>query len=205
MPRRRPNPTDVRTYPKAGRYVDGLLVRDHVPNLSSIDGYFSDSETLRGVRVVPMSDFGGPRSVFYARDDFERSERLAEAIAESEEINPLIIGVDAEGPFILEGAHRFVALYYLKKRQFPAIVVVDLESMSRRNPAALVSYQSKVAVSDPGLSPLEATLVLGGLLLVAGGVTYLWLKPATSVASSSQPVPVPSPVQPVYNPSSPGY
>ena len=108
-------------YPRAGKYVDDLLVRDHVPNLSSIDGYFSESETLRGVRIVPMSDFGGPRSVFYAADDFERSKRLARSIEASGEINPLIIGVDREGPFIIEGAHRFVALYYLKKTSFPAV------------------------------------------------------------------------------------
>jgi len=111
-------------YPSAGEFVDGLLVREHVPNLSSIDGYFADSETLRGVRVVPMSDFGGPRSVFYAKNDFDRSERLAEAIRESGEINPLIIGVDKDGPFIIEGAHRFVALHSLRAKTFPAVVVV---------------------------------------------------------------------------------
>ena len=71
-----------------------------------------------------MEGFGGPNSVFYAADDFERSERLAEAIEASEEINPLIIGVDEKGPFIIEGAHRFVALLYLKKTAFPAVVVI---------------------------------------------------------------------------------
>ena len=84
----------------------------------------SESEELPGVRVVQMSDLGGPRTVFYATDDFERSKRLAEAIQGSGEINPLIIGVDEKGPFIIEGAHRFVALYYLKVQEFPAIVVV---------------------------------------------------------------------------------
>ena len=111
-------------YPLAGPVVDGLTVRDHTPNLSSIDGYMSEQEELAGVRVVPMSDLGGPRSVFYAADDFARSERLAEAIKESEEINPLIIAVDEKGPFIIEGAHRFVALFYLNAREFPAVVVV---------------------------------------------------------------------------------
>lgn len=114
-------------YPRAGAVVDGLRVRSYVPNLGSADGYFGDSEELAGVRVVPMAEFGGPRSVFYAADDFERSERLADAIAESREINPLIIGVDAEGPFIFEGAHRFVALYYLKVKEFPAVVIVSLD------------------------------------------------------------------------------
>ena len=111
-------------YPEAGDHVGGLLVRDHVPNTESIDGYFSEGETLPGIRVVQMKDFGGPRSVFYAADDFERSERLAEAIRHSGEINPLIIGVDEKGPFIIEGAHRFVALYNLGITEFPALVVV---------------------------------------------------------------------------------
>ncbi len=111
-------------YPRAGREVDGRLVRTRVPNLNSIDGYFAESQTLSGVRVFPMSDLGGPRTVFYAADDFERSERLADAIRASGEINPLIIGVDKEGPFIIEGAHRYVALYYLKATAFPAVVVV---------------------------------------------------------------------------------
>lgn len=114
-------------YPVAGKIVDGLRVRDHVPNTDSIDGYFDEYEELSGIRVVSMSEFGGPRSVFYAADDFERSKRLAEAISDSEEINPLIIGVEEKGPFIIEGAHRFVALYYLEKTQFPAVVIVNLE------------------------------------------------------------------------------
>lgn len=137
MPRRRPSPrrllrespldrikagADAR-YPHADPVVDGRRVRDEVPNTESIDGYFDEQETLRGVRVVPMSDLGDPRTVFYAADDFERSKRLADAIRHSEEINPLIIGVDEEGAFIIEGAHRYVALNYLKATKFPALIV----------------------------------------------------------------------------------
>jgi hypothetical protein len=116
-------------YPKAGTRVSGLHVREHVPNLSSIDGYFADSETLRGIRVVPMSDFQvtAPGKLFYAKDDIERTERLAEAIGESHELNPLIVAVDAEGPFIIEGAHRLGALHLLKAKELPAIVVVVVE------------------------------------------------------------------------------
>jgi hypothetical protein len=155
------------SYPRAWKYVDGLLVRDRVPNLSSIDGYFAESETLRGVRTVPMSEFGGPRTVFYAADDFDRSERLAAAIAESGEINPLIIGVDKEGPFIIEGAHRFVALYYLKKKEFPAVVVIDLEGM---NPT--------------GIDLARVELVLGGVAVmgVLGYLIYKSTQPASTAA-----------------------
>jgi hypothetical protein len=81
----------------------------------------------------------------------------------------------------------------------------------RENPAELLSYKSRssVAVGDPGLSPLEATAVLGGILLVIGGVTYLWLKspsPTATVIAPVAPVPAPTPVQPIpIDPSSPGY
>lgn len=111
-------------YPRAGSVVDGRIVRSHIPNTSSIDGYFKKQATLSGVRVVSMKDFGGPRSTFYAKNDFDRAERLAEGIAASKEINPLIVGFDREGPFIIEGAHRYVALWHLKAKAFPAVVVV---------------------------------------------------------------------------------
>lgn len=116
-------------YPLAGQVVDGLTVRRDVPNTSSISASLTLYEVLKGIREVPMTIFGGPRSVFYAADDFKRSEILAQRIAESEEINPLIIVIDKEGPYILEGAHRYVALYYLKKTSFPALVVLDVESL----------------------------------------------------------------------------
>ena len=80
---------------------------------------------MSGIRELPFSDFGDARSVFYAADDFSRSEGLAEAILESGWIDPLIIAIDANGPYILEGAHRFVALLLLKKVTFPALVVID--------------------------------------------------------------------------------
>ena len=32
--------------------------------------------------------------------------------------------IDEKGPFIIEGAHRFVALHYLNVKEFPAVVVV---------------------------------------------------------------------------------
>lgn len=112
-------------YPIAGETVSGLQVRDEVPNLSSIGATLYDYEILDGIREVPISDFGGPRTVFYAANDFDRSKSLAEEIKVSGEIKPLIIIVDDEGPYILEGAHRFVALYYLGVPTFPALVVLD--------------------------------------------------------------------------------
>ena len=112
-------------YPKAGSIVDGLKVRSEIPNTGSISATFTDYSELSGIREVPMSEFDGPKSVFYAANDFERSRNLAKKIKESGEINPLIIAVDKDGPYILEGVHRYVALYYLEKKSFPALVVID--------------------------------------------------------------------------------
>lgn len=73
-----------------------------------------------------MAEFtSNPREVFYAANDFEWSRKLAEQIKLSQEIVPLIVAIEDEGPYILEGVHRFVALLFLQKQFFPAIVVVD--------------------------------------------------------------------------------
>lgn len=140
MPRRRrPAPARLRDddvpaivreantrYPRAGKVVDGLVVRDKIPNTDSIEGYFGEHWTLRHVRVVSMADFdAGPG--YKSADDIERSKHLAEAIRESQEINPLIVGFERAGPFIIEGGHRHAALYYLGKKEFPALVVVSLD------------------------------------------------------------------------------
>lgn len=112
-------------YPRAPSVVDGRHVLDDIPNISSIESSLLDYEVLPGIREVPMSDLGGPKSVFYAADDFRRSSDLARQIGQSGQIKPLIIVVDRDGPYILEGAHRFVALHELGAKSFPALVVVD--------------------------------------------------------------------------------
>jgi ParB-like chromosome segregation protein Spo0J len=63
--------------------------------------------------------------LFYNRDDFVRVAALSNKILESKRIDPLIVVVDAQGPYLLEGAHRFGALLTLKKKKFPALVVID--------------------------------------------------------------------------------
>lgn len=115
-------------YPKAGSRVDGRLVRKHIPNTDSIDGYFGESETLPGIRVVQMSDLGPAPPASWRAKVSLRVKHLAEEIHESEEINPLIVGIDFKtGPFIIEGAHRIEALDYLDAKEFPAIVVVSYD------------------------------------------------------------------------------
>lgn len=117
-------------YPRSSGKVDGRRVLKNIDNTSSISSTLDEWEELPGIRVVKMKEFDGPRSVFYAADDFERSRQLADKIKISKEISPLIIVIDGEGPYILEGAHRYVALHNLKAKAFPALVVVDTEEYS---------------------------------------------------------------------------
>ena len=117
-------------YPRAGGVVSGLTVNQGlVPNTESISAGMNDWYELPGLREVPMSAFGSakPHDNFYAANDIQRSRALAEEIRNSGWIDPLIVGIDAEGPYLLEGGHRYVALGEFGITSCPALVVVDLD------------------------------------------------------------------------------
>jgi hypothetical protein len=114
-------------FPMAGKVVDGLLVRDEVPNVSSISSSLNDYEILPGIREVNLSEFGSYSPNYYSAQEEKRTKLLAEQIKNSKEINPLIVVVDSKGPYILEGGHRFDALYEINAKSFPALVVIDKE------------------------------------------------------------------------------
>ena len=124
-------------YPRAGNVVDGRTVLSGVPNFSSIAASFEDYEILSGIREVQMSEFhalkdsSGPFENAYRPSEKERTEKLAAEIQASDEISPLIVVIDnsmeSEGPYILEGGHRFDALWLLKAKSFPAKIVVDFD------------------------------------------------------------------------------
>lgn len=116
----------VGKYPIAGTVVDGRVVRGGAPNTDSISASLNNYRILPSLREVPLSDFSAaPRDVFYAAGDIHRSQELADAIRESDEIAPLIVVVDGEGPYVLEGAHRLAALHILGAQSFPALVVIE--------------------------------------------------------------------------------
>lgn len=113
-------------YPLAGAEVDGREVLDNVDNLSSISASLNEWEEKPGIREIPMSDFDF-EGFFYAKNDFDHSRDLAARIEQSGKISPLIVVVDNEGPYILEGAHRAYALNLLNAKSLPALVVMDTE------------------------------------------------------------------------------
>jgi hypothetical protein len=116
----------VREYPVAGSTVSGLRVLPGVPNESSIDSTLIDYVILQNIREVPMSDFDiSGRG--YSVSENERIVELQEEIKRSKTISPLIVVIEPDGPYILEGSHRIDALYNLGVPTFPALVVLDKE------------------------------------------------------------------------------
>ncbi len=115
-------------YPLAEATVGGLRVEQSgVPNAGSISSSFNDWQELSGLREISDFENGKPTDTFYAANDIKHSSELAEEIRSSGWISPLIIAINKNGPYILEGIHRFVALGELGVQSFPALVVIDLD------------------------------------------------------------------------------
>ena len=116
--------------PMAGEEVSGLKVRADVPNMDSIGASLNEGTEASGIREVPMEMFqGSGPPQFLNNAERIRTEKLADEIRASGEINPLIIVFDHNGPYILEGGHRFDALNILGVDSFPAKVVYDEEAI----------------------------------------------------------------------------
>lgn len=129
---------------QAGDLVDGRVVREEIPNRSSIAASVENPRVLSGVREVPMSMFDAEyiSSIKGGKLD-ARTEALRQEIAESGELNPLIVALDAEGAYIIEGGHRFDALIKEGANSLPALVVID-----ESNPPVTEFNQSPVAQTD---------------------------------------------------------
>jgi hypothetical protein len=109
-----------------GDQVSGLTVREEVPNMGSISATLDDYEVLSGIREVPRGAFDKEYldSLSFEKLD-KRTKDLANQINESKEINPMIVGVDSKGAYIIEGGHRFDALMAQDTKSIPAMVVID--------------------------------------------------------------------------------
>ncbi|HEX9704468.1 MAG TPA: ParB N-terminal domain-containing protein [Gemmatimonadales bacterium] len=134
--------------------VDGRRITGGgtVENTGSIEATFTEYEVLPGLREIPVADFPGaaPRDMFYSKSDLDQVRELTAAIRESGEISPLIIAVDAEGPYVLEGAHRLAALHELGAKSFPALVVEEPDALY----PALAARQS-AALQEEAVGPAE--------------------------------------------------
>ncbi len=120
-------------YKKAGSVVDGLVVRDHIPNMGSIYSTYSDPLVLPGLFEIPMDDFDGLTGYHYSTSGNNWIISLSEQILHNKEISPLIVAFDDdEGPWILEGATRSEALYCIGVKYFPAKIVIDRDFFDRR-------------------------------------------------------------------------
>lgn len=137
-------PAQTQEYPLAGAQVGGLDVGKNVPNLGSIRASVPEGRVLKGIRELPMSAFSGPETIFYAANDVARAKRLSEEIKMNGRIDPLIIVCEPAGPYILEGAHRFVALHHLGIKSFPALVVMDEEPAAPQPKPAVESLLPRV-------------------------------------------------------------
>ncbi len=115
-------------YPLAGHIVDGREVLPNIDNTSSISASLTDYHILKGIRDFPIHGFGGKNS-FHSADDVRKVDRLMQQIKNSNQISPIIIVEEKNGPYILEGAHRMAALVELKAKSIPALIVLDMESL----------------------------------------------------------------------------
>ena len=104
--------------------MSGLTVTDNIPNTGSIDSTLDDYDILDGIREVPLSVFD-LTGKSYSVSETNRIKQLASLIRDNGWIDPLIVVIDEEGPYILEGGHRAEALYRLGVDSLPALVVID--------------------------------------------------------------------------------
>jgi len=114
-------------YPKANGKSGDLTVRNEVPNTGSISSSLTDYYEIPGIRNIPISEFFLTGKSYSVEED-NRIKKLEEQIARSKQISPLIVVMDKEGLYILEGSHRADALYNLKSTYIPALLIIDLEN-----------------------------------------------------------------------------
>ena len=107
---------------------DGRVVRDDIPNMSSIGASLNDYYISKGIYDIPLSEFSKLSGKHYTKDGTDKINYLVDAIKASNEINPLIVVIDNEGLYVLEGGHRSEALYKLGAKSLPAKLVIDKES-----------------------------------------------------------------------------
>ena len=141
-----------------GNKINGLTIRTDIPNTSSIESSLTNYKILKGIRQVT---FPIEKHNYYSVDENERVKQLVKEIKHNKEINPLIVYLDDKDVYILEGLHRYYALQELKIKSFPAIVVLDLDSLNIIN-----EVHHPIEFSDRDVLSVEKA-----------GSTILWRSP----------------------------
>ena len=132
-------------FPRALGVVDGRVVRSSVPNQSSIRASLDKPRILPGIREVPLTVFDAEYLAgVRARPLDERTQKLADEIRASSELNPLIVAMDSKGAYIIEGGHRLDALIHLNATSLPAMIVVDESDP----PSALLAQAQPLTQAD---------------------------------------------------------
>lgn len=144
---------------KSDALVDGReqLNPDRVPNMSSIGSSIDNPKVLHGIREVPMSHFPGINGRHYSVEGQKKIDALVEEIKASGQISPLIVVIDSDGPYVLEGSTRIDALFKLGAKSFPAKVVLDIGDIEKPKvpvvptvaPVARVEVAAKPGVVSP--------------------------------------------------------
>jgi hypothetical protein len=140
-----------------GDKVSGLTVRTEVPNMSSIGASLENYEVLNGIRVVPTTAFDKEYlDSLRKRGIDKRTSDLSDQIKQSKEINPLIVAIDNQGAYIIEGGHRFDALMTQGRKSVPAKVVIDNDNPPTRTASAPGKSLATALWPRPRTSPLES-------------------------------------------------
>ena len=142
----------AKAYPRlTTNTVDGRKTTRDVPNESSVESSLTNYEVMPGIREVSMSQLwdGATMPKPYSVSESKRLNSLVEQIRENKRVTPLIVVIDKDGPYILEGGHRFDALKILGAKSFPARVVIDREGKDTSLSLALKPYFLAFDPSQP--------------------------------------------------------
>ena len=159
-----------------GDYIGDLFIREKIPNMGSIESSLNNYKILNGIREVSFSrSFPEYQPHYYSLSVQYKTHMLIEQIKVNKEINPLIVVIDNDGPYILEGSHRFDALKELGIDLFPAKIVLDLELLTllteniKQKPVVITGYAyhssnpiNRKSILEKGLIPQKGEQRLTG-------------------------------------------
>lgn len=134
-------------------------VKGQPENKASIGATLTKYREL-GIKRIALSEFEDVsfKANFYASSDRKKIDALKVALKESHAVTPLIVVKDKEGYYVLEGAHRMVALSELGANDLPALVVEDLDESGERTRHGITVRQEVVQHGPESLTMAVVTI-----------------------------------------------